>query len=45
MNVPYYFTYYIKKFNSKVYVPKALLDTYKTTKTYWNLIPAETSTR
>lgn len=41
MNVPYYFTYYIKKFNSKVYVPKALLDTYKTTKTYWNLIPAE----
>lgn len=41
MNVPYYFTYYIKKFNSKVYVPKALLDTYKTTETYWNLIPAE----
>lgn len=41
MNVPYYFTYYIKRFNSKVYVPKALLDTYKTTKTYWNLIPAE----
>ena len=41
MEVPYYFTYYIKKFNSKVYVPKALLDTYKTTKTYWNLIPAE----
>lgn len=41
MNVPYYFTYYIKKFNSKVYVPKALLDTYKTTESYWNLIPAE----
>lgn len=41
MNVPYDFTYYIKKFNSKVYVPKALLDTYKTTETYWNLIPAE----
>ena len=41
MEVPYYFTYYIKKFNSKVYVPKALLDTYKTTETYWNLIPAE----
>lgn len=41
MNVPYYFTYFIKRFNSKVYVPKALLDTYKTTKTYWNLIPAE----
>lgn len=41
MNVPYYFTYFIKEFNSKVYVPKALLDTYKTTKTYWNLIPAE----
>lgn len=41
MNVPYYFTYYIKKFNSKVYVPKALLDTYKTTETFWNIIPAE----
>lgn len=41
MNVPYYFTSYIKKFNSKVYVPKALLDTYKTTETFWNLIPAE----
>lgn len=41
MNVPYYFTYYIKRFNSKVYVPKALLDTYKTTETYWNIIPAE----
>lgn len=41
MNVPYYFATYIKKFNSKVYVPKALLDTYKTTETYWNLIPAE----
>lgn len=41
MNVPYYFVSYIKKFNSKVYVPKALLDTYKTTETYWNLIPAE----
>ena len=41
MNVPYYFIEYIKKFNSKVYVPKALLDTYKTTESYWNLIPAE----
>ena len=41
MNVPYYFIEYIKKFNSKVYVPKALLDTYKTTETYWNIIPAE----
>lgn len=41
MNVPYYFTYFIKEFNSKVYVPKALLDTYKTTETYWNIIPAE----
>lgn len=41
MEVPYYFTYYIKRFNSKVYVPKALLDTYKTTESYWNLIPAE----
>ena len=41
MEVPYYFIRYIKEFNSKVYVPKALLDTYKTTKTYWNLIPAE----
>ena len=41
MNVPYYFTYFIKEFNSKVYVPKALLDTYKTTKAYWNIIPAE----
>ena len=41
MNVPYYFIRFIKKFNSKVYVPKALLDTYKTTETYWNLIPAE----
>lgn len=41
MEVPYYFTYYIKKFNSKVYVPKALLDTYKTTESYWNIIPAE----
>lgn len=41
MEVPYDFTYYIKKFNSKVYVPKALLDTYKTTESYWNLIPAE----
>ena len=41
MNVPYYFIRYIKKFNSKVYVPKALLDTYKTTETYWNIIPAE----
>lgn len=41
MNVPYYFIEYIKDFNSKVYVPKALLDTYKTTETYWNIIPAE----
>lgn len=41
MNVPYYFIDYIKEFNSKVYVPKALLDTYKTTETFWNLIPAE----
>lgn len=41
MEVPYYFIDYIKEFNSKVYVPKALLDTYKTTETYWNLIPAE----
>lgn len=41
MEVPYNFIYYIKEFNSKVYVPKALLDTYKTTETNWNLIPAE----
>ena len=41
MNVPYYFTYFIKRFNSKVYVPKALLDTYKTTETFWKIIPAE----
>ena len=41
MEVPYYFIDYIKEFNSKVYVPKALLDTYKTTETFWNLIPAE----
>lgn len=41
MNVPYYFIEYIKDFNSKVYVPKALLDTYKTTETYWKIIPAE----
>ena len=41
MEVPYTFIYYIKEFNSKVYVPKALLDTYKTTETYWNIIPAE----
>lgn len=41
MNVPYYFATCIKEFNSKVYVPKALLDTYKTTETFWNLIPAE----
>lgn len=45
MEVPYYFTYYIKEFNSKVYVPKALLDTYKTTESYWKIIPAKTSTR
>ena len=41
MEVPYNFIYFIKEFNSKVYVPKALLDTYKTTETNWNLIPAE----
>lgn len=41
MEVPYYFIYYIKEFNSKVYVPKALLDTYKTTESYWKIIPAE----
>ena len=41
MEVPYYFIYFIKEFNSKVYVPKALLDTYKTTKSYWKIIPAE----
>lgn len=41
MEVPYNFIYYIKEFNSKVYVPKALLDTYKTTKSNWKIIPAE----
>lgn len=41
MEVPYYFIRDIKEFNSKVYVPKALLDTYKTTESYWNIIPAE----
>lgn len=41
MEVPYNFIYNIKEFNSKVYVPKALLDTYKTTETYWEIIPAE----
>lgn len=41
MEVPYNFIYYIKEFNSKVYVPKALLDTYKTTETHWSIIPAE----
>lgn len=41
MEVPSNFIYYIKEFNSKVYVPKALLDTYKTTETKWNIIPAE----
>lgn len=41
MEVPYTFICYIKEFNSKVYVPKALLDTYKTTETYWQIIPAE----
>lgn len=41
MNVPYFFIDCIMGFNSKVYVPKALLDTYKTTETFWNLIPAE----
>lgn len=41
MEVPYNFIRYIKEFNSKVYVPNALLDTYKTTETNWNIIPAE----
>ena len=41
MDVPNSFIYYIKEFNSKVYVPKALLDTYKTTETWWSIIPAE----
>lgn len=41
MEVPYNFINFIKDFNSKVYVPKALLDTYKTTKTNWKIIPAE----
>lgn len=41
MEVPNNFIRYIKEFNSKVYVPKALLDTYKTTETNWNIIPAE----
>ena len=41
MEVPYYFIDCIKDFNSKVYVPKALLDTYKTTESYWKIIPAE----
>ena len=41
MEVPYNFISFIQEFNSKVYVPKALLDTYKTTESYWNLIPAE----
>lgn len=41
MEVPSSFIYYIKEFNSKVYVPKALLDTYKTTETNWKFIPAE----
>lgn len=41
MEVSYNFIYYIKEFNSKVYVPKALLDTYKTTETWWSIIPAE----
>lgn len=41
MEVPSNFIYYIKEFNSKVYVPKALLDTYKTTETNWDIIPAE----
>lgn len=41
MNVPYDFVSDIKKFNSKVYVPKALLDTYKTTEAWWSIIPAE----
>lgn len=41
MEVPYNFIRYIKEFNSKVYVPNALLDTYKTTVTNWNIIPVE----
>lgn len=41
MEVPNSFIRYIKEFNSKVYVPKALLDTYKTTEAWWSIIPAE----
>lgn len=41
MDVSENFISYIKQFNSKVYVPKALLDTYKTTETCWYNIPAE----
>lgn len=41
MDVPNSFIYYINEVNSKVYVPKALLDTYKTTETWWSIIPAE----
>lgn len=41
MDVSSNFIRYIKEFNSKVYVPKALLDTYKTTETWWSIIPAE----
>ena len=41
MDVSENFICYIKQFNSKVYVPKALLDTYKTTETWWSIIPAE----
>lgn len=41
MEVPSGFISYIKEFNSKVYVPKALLDTYKTTEAWWSIIPAE----
>lgn len=41
MEVSSGFIRYIKEFNSKVYVPKALLDTYKTAETWWSIIPAE----
>ena len=41
MEVSSGFISYIKEFNSKVYVPKALLDTYKTSETWWSIIPAE----
>lgn len=41
MEVPYNFIYYIKEFNSKVFVPQALLDTYKNTESYWKELPPE----